>query len=58
MPDFNQLRSKSELESLYLGKVIIVVEDESDAKLFQRLIGPGRGSSLSSKCPMRKGRAA
>jgi hypothetical protein len=55
MPDFNQLRSKSELESLYLGKVIVVVEDESDAEFFQRLIGPGHGEFIEFQVPHEKG---
>ncbi|ANT54811.1 hypothetical protein [Mesorhizobium amorphae] len=55
MPDFNQLRSKNELESLYLGKVIVVVEDDSDAELYQRLIGPGKGEFLEFQVPHEKG---
>lgn len=55
MPDFNKLRNKDELESLYLGKVIIVVEDESDAKLFGRLVGPGQGEYIEFQVPHEKG---
>lgn len=55
MPDFNQLRSKNELESLYLGKVIVVVEGESDAKLFERLIGPGKREFIEFQVPHEKG---
>lgn len=55
MPDFNKLRNKDELESLYLGKVIVVVEDESDAKLFARLIGPGQGEYIEFQVPHEKG---
>lgn len=51
MANFADIADGDELENKYTDKVIVYVEAEGDAKLFDKLIGPGHGERIEFKVP-------
>ena len=54
MPNLSSVLDTRELSNLYTGKVIVFVEAESDANLFNRFIGPGYGEFIEFQVPGEK----
>lgn len=49
MANLSEISDTSELDNKYIGKVVVYVEAESDANLFELLIGPGHAERIEFK---------
>ncbi len=51
MANLSQISDPAELDNIYIGKVVVYVEAESDANLFGVLVGPGHAERIEFKIP-------
>ncbi|URK89511.1 ATP-binding protein (plasmid) [Rhizobium sp. RCAM05350] len=49
MANLSQISDTAELDNKYIGKVVVYVEAESDANLFEVLVGPGHAERIEFK---------